>query len=123
MSTPPKPPRPAYAPKLFEQPAQTHTITEKRPTTVEGPPAYDPERRVVSAIPGVTDSKMFFELFIFHPDESIPKAALIEVLKAAKLTFAPNIFEQLTPEAQRHFLRLDRTGSLHPYRPSRNRGQ
>lgn len=86
-------------------------------------PATDPTKitKANSAIPGVTETGMFFETFIFNPSPSISKADLIEILKAAKLLYPASVFEKLPESAKEHFLRLDRTGAIHPYR--RRRGQ
>ena len=84
--------------------------------------AVDPTKitKANSAIPGVTESGMFFEVFIFHPDPSISKADLIEVLKAAKFTFPTSTFEKLPDSVKSHFLRLDRTGAVQPVRKNRS---
>jgi hypothetical protein len=118
MDTPPKPPRPAFVTKVTEQPQnEVQTITPDRTAA----PAAPAEQRVLSAIPGVTESKMFFEYFIFYPDESIPKADLIEVLRAAKLTFSTEKFVEFPEHVKRHFLRFDRTGATERYRTPRSK--
>jgi hypothetical protein len=119
MNTPPRPPRPL----LFEQKAEQTPVPTKTPVeTPEAPSDLTEGQRAISSMPGVTQSKMFFEMFIFQPDPSISKADLIEVFRAAKFLFPPDVFEKLPETAKAHFLRLDRTGAVHPYRGNR-RGQ
>ena len=113
---PPKPPRPVQA--ATPDVAQSHIEFEK-PKVVTADENPEAEQRVRSALPGVTDSKMFFGMFIFNPDDTIPKSVLIEVLRAARLSLSPVTFDKLSPEAKRQFLHLDRSGTIQPYRPER----
>lgn len=78
----------------------------------------DIENRVIhSAIPGVTESKMFFEVFTFDPEDSIPKSVLLEILRSLKWRIGPESFYELSPEAQKQFIRLDRTGVSERVKP------
>lgn len=105
--TPPRPPRPEARPE-----PQIEMVQEPAPTQ---PGSKEPT--VHSAIPGVTKTGMFFEMFIFNPSDEIPKSVLLEVLRAARLSFSFEVIQKMSPEAQRQFLRMDRSGAIHPYRP------